>query len=222
MKQFHSLLLKTFANSFGGAFFIEDDSVHCSYDWITSVNGFIGIYCSYEELNCYNLDLPACFTDLKDNINISFSANSAMAGSAIFGGEIDGTVSNLDLNLYIDGERYIPRVGDLFHYLINVNIDDTNNGSSISSNPNRLCGCVNGQPDCSDPYSPFEERVYPGQTVEVSLLAVGQRNGTVPSAMYDPDNGATFGDLQQRIDHTTCTELKYTIFSRKQTEILKI
>ena len=147
-----------------------------------------------------------------------------MAGSAIFGGEIDETV--LNIRFYYTEEQY-PTIGDLFHYLINVNIDDTNNGSSISSNPNRICGCINGQPDCSDPHSPFEESVYPGQTVEVSLVAVGQRNGTVPSAttaMYDPDDGATFGDLQnaQRIDHPTCTELKYTIFSRKQTETLKI
>ena len=213
------------ANSFGGAIFIEDESVHCSYAWSTSVNGFIGFHGSYEELYCFDLDLPACFTDLKDNINISFSANSAMAGSAIFGGEIDGTVSNL--YLIINGVLYSPRIGDLLRYLINVNIDDTNNGSSISSNPNRICGCVNGQPDCSVPDSPYEVSVYPGQTVGVSLVAVGQRNGTVPStttAMYDPDNGATFGDLQstQRIDHTTCTELNYTLFSRRQTETLKI
>ena len=219
--------VENIATSFGGAIFVEDNSVHCSYDW--NVNGFIGINGPTEYECSYLPDLPQCINSklasFKDKINISFSSNSAMAGSVIFGGEIDETVLNIRF-YYFEAEEY-PTIGDLFHYLINVNIDDTNNGSSISSNPNRICGCINGQPDCSDPHSPFEESVYPGQTVGVSLVAVGQRNGTVPSAttaMYDPDNGATFGDLQnaQRIDHPTCTELKYTIFSRKQTETLKI
>ena len=49
------------------------------------------------------------------------------------------------------------------------NLDGTNNGSAI---PNRICGCVNGQPDCSDPPSPYEVSVYPGQTVGVLLLLV--------------------------------------------------
>ena len=112
----------------------------------------------------------------------------------------------------------------LFSRITKVN---TNNESKMSSNPNRICKCINGQPDCSDPPSPYEVSVYPGQTVGVSLVAVGQRNGIVPSpttAQYDPDDGATFRDLQstQRTHHTTCTELNYTIFSRKQTETFKI
>ena len=119
---------------------------------------------------------------------------------------------------------FTTTVGDLFQYfIINVNINDSNAQPTISSNPNRICGCIKGQPDCSDPPSPYEVSVYPGQTVGVSLVAVGQRNGAVPSAtsaVYDHDNGATFGDLQnaQRLDHTTCSELNYTIFSRKATE----
>ena len=217
------------ANSFGGAIFVEDNSVHCSYDW--NVNGFIGFNGPTEYECSYLPDLPRCINStlasFKDKINISFSSNSAMAGSAIFGGEIDETVSNIrfyDPNL--EAEEY-PTIGDIFQYLIHVNIDDTNNGSIISSTPNHVCGCINDQPDCSDPHSPYEISLYPGQTVWVSLVAVGQRKGTVPSAttaMYDPDNGATFGDLQnaQKIDHPTCTELKYTIFSRKQSETLKI
>ena len=216
------------AASFGGAIYIEDNSVHCSYDW--NINGFIGINDS-TEYDCSKADsaLPSCFkTELasfKDKINLAFSGNSATAGSAIFGGGIDEAITNLMFNIpYISGNRVTTTVGDLFHYLFSVSI---NAQTTISSNPNRICGCVNGQPDCSDPPSPYEVSVYPGQTVGVSLVAVGQRNGAVPSAttaIYDLDDGATFGDLQsaQRIDHTTCTELNYTVFSRKQTETFKI
>ena len=227
------------ATSFGGAIYIEDNSVHCSYHW--NINGFIGIYDSTgrNRYSCSKADsdLPSCFkteiATFKDKINLAFSGNSATAGSAIFGGEIDGSITNIMFynfaytHLAIIFNTFTTTVGDMFQYLFSVSINDSNAQTTISSNPNRICGCVNGQPDCSDTPSPYEVTVYPGQTVGVSLVAVGQRNGTVPSAttaIYDPDNGATFGDLQstQRIDHTTCSELNYTIFSRKQTETFKI
>ena len=211
--------VENIATSFGGAIFVEDSSVHCSYDW--NVNGFIGFYGPTEYECDYLFDLPWCFnsefSSFKDKINISFSSNSAMAGSAIFGGEIDETVSNIRF-YYYEFEEY-PTIGDLFNYLININIDDTNSGSSISSTPNHVCRCINGQPDCSDPHSPYEVSVYPGQTVGVSLVSVGQRNGMVPStitAQYVSDDGATFRDFQStQTSNPTCTELYYTIFSQK-------
>ena len=216
------------ANSFGGAIFVEDNSVHCSYDW--NVNGFIGINGPTEYYCNYLPDLPRCINSklasFKDKINISFSSNSAMAGSAIFGGEIDETVSNIRFYIpYLEAEEY-PTIGDLFQYLIHVNIDDTNNGSIISSTPNHVCGCINDQPNCTDPHSSFEVSLYPGQTVGVSLVAVGQRNGTVPStitAQYVSDDGATFRDFQStQTSNPTCTELYYTIFSQKETEVIKL
>ena len=217
------------AASFGGAIYIEDNSVHCSYDW--NINGFFGINHSTESIYCSKADsdLPSCFkTELasfKDKISLAFSGNSATAGSAIFGGEIDEAITNI--MFYSVNNTFTTTVADLFQYLFRVSINESNAQPTISSNPNRICGCINDLPDCSDPPSPYEVTVYPGQTVGVSLVAVGQRNGAVPSAttaIYDPDDGATFRDLQstQRIDHTTCTELNYTIISRKQTETFKI
>ena len=121
---------------------------------------------------------------------------------------------------------YTATVADVLFYLFKISIDNTNNGSIVSSNPNRICRCINGQPDCSDPPSPYEVCMYPGQTVGVSLVAVGQRNGTVPAtitAQYDPDDGATFGDLQStQKSSTTCSELRYTILSRRKTEEVKL
>ena len=235
--------VKNRADSYGGAIYIEEDSVHCSYDWDN--NGFFQtyrenvIYCS--NISIYDVYDYESLQSKIDIILFSFSGNSAVAGSAIFGGAIDETILNdVSVSVIIEDRNWRhnitynitfifhnPTVARFLFKIFPANIDDTNNGSTISSNPNRICGCVNGQPDCSDPPSPYEVTVYPGQTVGVSLVAVGQRNGAVPAtttAQYDPDNGATFADLQsiQRIDHTTCTELHYTILSRKQTETFKI
>ena len=85
---------------------------------------------------------------VRDSFNdISFYNNSAIVGigSAIFVGEINETISNMhfyrcNINT-IKLESYQPTVDDLFHFLINVNIDDTNNAGSyniISSNPNSI------------------------------------------------------------------------------------
>ena len=219
------------AASFGGAIYIEDNSVHCSYDWI--INGFIGIYDSTgrNEYLCWEADsdFPSCFNtslaSFKDKINLAFSGNSATAGSAIFGGEIDEAITNIMFAIY-GVDTFNTTVADLFQYLFSVSINESNAQPTISSKPNRICGCINGQPDCSDTPPPYEVTVYPGQTVGVSLVAVGQRNRTVPSAitaLYDPDDGATFGDLQStQKSNTLCSELRYTILSSRKTEEVKI
>ena len=219
------MFVENAAHSFGGAIY-EDSAVQCSYDW--KINGFLGVYDSLEESSyyCYYYDLPSCLLQIVSlyHINVSFSGNSANAGSVLFGQNIDKTLSNVRFTREI--ETYSTTVADLLFYLFKIDIDDTNNGSKISSLPNHICRCINGQPDCSDPPSSYNVTVYPGQTVGVSLAAVGQRNGTVPAtitAQYDPDDGATFGDLQATQTSTaTCSELHYTIFSRKKTEIVNL
>ena len=230
------------AISFGGAMYIEDSSAHCSYDWNDGI--FLRFYLSSDILYPSSETVLRYLSSMNTGL-FDFSGNSAMAGSVIYGGDIDNAELHVQLvftgtdhdcmftynnyeykdnNIYCYAEFGYTVGQVLFSSITEVN---TNNGSIISSNPNRICKCINGQPDCSDPPSPYEVGVYPGQTVGVSLVAVGQRNGTVPSAttaVYDPDDGATFGDLQstQRIDHTTCTEFNYTIISRKLTETFKI
>ena len=194
------------ANSFGGAIYIEDYRAYCSNDF--NVNGFLA------------------FAGNPNQQHLSFSGNSAVAGSVIFGGEIETIESKLAVTP--PGEehpRYIT-VEKLLFNVLKVNVHDNNNGSTISSNPNHICRCINGQPDFSDPPSPYEVTVYPGQTAKIPLVAVGQRNGTIPAtitAQYVSDDGATFGNLQStQSTNTTCTELHYTIFSRKQTETIKL
>ena len=75
--------------------------MHCIFD--LTLNGFLGMYDSDKRSSytCYesDQDLPYCFHGIENaiKINISFSGNSAVAGSAIFGQEIDKTLSKLML-----------------------------------------------------------------------------------------------------------------------------
>ena len=216
--------VENIANNQGGAIFYEDNAIHCSYDW--DIIGFIQLYVYWNfGYSCVGpYPEPYSFGRCKVYFKIHFahfSGNSAQAGSVIFGGEIDKTLVLVN-NMHL--EDFNITVGHLLD--ITTSTDNSNSGSLFSSNPKRICRCINGQPDCSDPPSPHELSVYPGQTVGVSLVAVGQRNGIVPStinAVYDPDDGATFGYLQSTQKSTTaCTELRYTIFSAKVVETIKI
>ena len=88
--------VENFARSFGGAIY-EDSAVQCSHDW--KINGILGVY-DLSPHNCYydsDSDLPSCFREIASlyNISISFSGNSAVAGSVLFGQEIDKTLSNV-------------------------------------------------------------------------------------------------------------------------------
>ena len=64
----------------------------------------------------------------------------------------------------------------------------------------------------------IERQVYPGETFQVSVIALGQRNGTVPSTVSTIYLGT--GDLPPSQYHqqvnNTCTKLNYTVRSLSQ------
>ena len=83
----------------------------------------------------------------------------------------------------------------------------------------------------------FPRKVYPGETIQFSVVAIGQRNGTLPSTVrskissknsgFETANanpaGAHLRDsqyLQQASN--TCTKLNYTVFSLHQNVFIKL
>ena len=108
--------------------------------------------------------------------------------------------------------------GEVFD-MISLTYPDYNVASKISSGPFRICPSVNNKPAFSDKIEIIVYTVYPGETFQFSVVAVGQRNRTVPSTVrniVDKDNG--IGKLQnhQYLQHYTCTKLNYTVFSLSQ------
>ena len=73
-----------------------------------------------------------------------------------------------------------------------------------------------GTIDCFYEYD-CPRTVYPGETIQVSVVAVGQRHGTVPSrvvSIIDQDsNRGYLPDCQhlQQVNNM-CTKLNYTVF----------
>ena len=104
-------------------------------------------------------------------MQLVFENNSAGdAGSVLYGGAIDNCELT-DLNSYNSGEA--------FDMLVHYEDDDTT--SSISSDPFRICLCEGNNPNLHNSSKTFF--IYPGETFQVSVAAVGQRDGIVPAAV---------------------------------------
>ena len=57
--------------------------------------------------------------------------------------------------------------------------------SPISSAPSRVCICTsNGMPDCLTVFDSVKQAVYPGQTINISAVVVGQEFGTVVGSVF--------------------------------------
>lgn len=50
--------------------------------------------------------------------------------------------------------------------------------SAVSSNPTRVCVCINEAPNCN--VTLYNVTANPGETIQIPVVAVGQRVGTVP------------------------------------------
>ena len=131
------------------------------------------------------------------------------AGSVLYGGVIDNCKLTHGLDSYSSGE--------VFDMIVHNNDTYYNTTSKISTGPIQICPCENNLPDCiKERHVPHS--VYPGETFQFPVVAVGQRNGTVNSNVISSiDQNKDLGHLpdSQYLQKTknTCTDLNYTIFS---------
>ena len=127
------------------------------------------------------------------------------AESVLYGGAIDNC-NIIGLDSYDSGAAF----NMLFH------IEDDNTNSTISSDPFHICPCENNHSDCtvSEYYVPYV--VYPGETFQVSVVAAGQRDGTVPStvrSITDQLEGKVLDYQYLQQANNTCTKLNYTVLN---------
>ena len=180
-----------------------------------NLGGAIFVYDANPRIYC-NKDIPKeeCFFQLPGHkmshgieMQLFFKNNSAdTAGSVLYGGTIDNcTLTGLDS--YNSGE--------VFDILFQYECDNTT--SSISSDPFRICPCENNLPDCSK--SDKMLSVYPGESYQVSVATVGQRNGIVPANVTSMDRDTL--PCSQIVQPTTraCTTLSYTVDPKQKVSL---
>ena len=141
------------------------------------------------------------------NVGLYFDNNiAADAGADLHGGSIDDCIlSNIPTMSRECSD--CPTSGDVFDDLTSSNIT-----LDISSDPLYVCTCKYNATDCSGSYIP--EPVYPGATLEIPLIAHGQRNGTTVAVIQviNTSNIIQGTESIQNINES-CTTLRYTIRS---------
>ena len=95
--------------------------------------------------------------------------------------------------------------------------------SPISSAPSRVCICTsNGMPDCLTVFDSVKQAVYPGQTINISAVVVGQEFGTVVGSVFaqflQVSNAPQLDSWQYTQDVTKdeCRQLHFSIYSKPQ------
>ena len=205
--------------SLGGAIYVYDN-IPISYCPSTRYSSTSESYVPTEE--CF-FQLPG--QNLPNGIDVQFvfKNNSAdVAGSVLYGGTID----NCNLN-----GIYPYSSGTVFDMLVHIEDDNTN--SNISSLPLHICPCTNNFPNCSS-YFRYNHRhnhhynhprtVYPGDMFQVSVVAVGQRDGTVPSRVISTVEDTSLLDSQYWLQQAknTCTTFNYSVFSLSQSVAINL
>ena len=186
------------AGQYGGAVFIADDPfMYCSFaaDW--NLWG-----------QCF-FQLPGWDENATSICCITANNTAGKAGGVLYGGMID--------RCRLTPATHHP--GQVFDEIFDI----TEHSSIISSDPYQICPCSNDQPDCSTHSTNIT--VYPGETFLVPVVAIGQRNGTVPAIVKSSlsDKQSKLGSLQRAQSvNNICTPLQYTIYSNSNKETMTL
>ena len=178
-----------------------------------AVNFGGGIYAEFE---CSQA-IPPCFFGSDENISsVVLSNNTASkSGSAVYGGSIDYCFTS-GRSILIHNKHL--KFDDLFNYTVS---DHSKNYSVIASDPYEVCFCPQRGKGCTYNHT-NSTTVYPGQTIIVKVVLIGQRYGTAPGVVLASTNNSNFSidDLQKSqatsTGQQTCSKLKYTIYSSQK------
>ena len=209
----HVYFISNSAAITGGAIKIAEHNplTYCIYSAATSFDAtssecFFQIQNQTEDWNYYTAtEFKAIIEEL--NIGIYFDNNSAVeAGADLHGGSVNNCA--FDNIVTVSNEcTYCPTSGEVFD-----DITSSGNTPIVSSDPLNICTCKNKLIDCSGSY--FPEPVYPGSTLEVPVIAHGQRNGTTSAVVKVVDTPSIFQGTQNTQNvNNNCTTLRYTIHS---------
>ena len=192
----HIYFLNNHATNIGGVFYITSNNIH--------------VYLSYYPHHV--VSKSTCFLTTegsRSQTRFTFANNSAGKGGDI--------LYRPHATFGLDGQW------NCLESFKNISNISQNGLSLISSDPLRLCLCNGtGQPNCLVVIDPTPHTVYPGQTINISAVVVGQDFETVAgSAVAQFLHGGSLPQLksEQKVQGVTqqgCNNLYYTIFSQSE------
>ena len=158
--------------------------------------------------------------------SLHFIHNSAgQGGDVLYGG-------NLRMECVTESYICTDTCLNLFQTISSIT-SATTSLSDISSDPSRVCLCdLNGTPNCSSVYDTHS--LYPGQTISISAVVVGQDFGTVRGSVFaqfisvNPllnETGSPqikSGQVTQESSQLQCNVLNYTVMSSLSNETVTL
>ena len=203
------------AINYGGVFYITTEE---SYQTSMSLQDIIQI----SQNDYYDIDgslvisRAECFVRVegsRSHARLTFFNNTAgKGGDVLYGGLVA---------LGYDGDW------NCLHSFKNISDMSQQSGLSlISSTPSRVCLCnETGQPDCLTVADHTTHVMYPGQTITIPAVVVGQDFGTVTGSMFAQFLHTPYTtdsvDMEQiqysiAVENSHCSNLEYTIFSQRE------
>ena len=164
-----------------------------------------------------------CFLKVEDKSKMArliFKNNTAnQGGDVLYGGSLGRACTGNSSNKY--------RCNSCLQVFRNVSKISPKTLSSITSDPSRVCYCINGssKPNCFVLFH-FKFSLYSGQSITISAVVVGQDFGTVAGSVYahflpemEKDSSVALGEKEesQGVRQHSCNNLTYTILSHSQT-----
>ena len=169
--------------------------------------------------NFCGINFKRCFFQIQTHsvkVYFIFKNNSAtVSGNVLYGGWIEECL----FEAHDEAKKY--NFYDISYISDSIG---ANNLTTIASDPYKICPCMNGTLQCSTK-SVALPPMYPGQAFIVSVIAVGQEHGTVPSSVVaslgKSNASVKLGQISQTTA-ATCTSLIYTLFSQNKNENLSL
>ena len=155
-------------------------------------------------------------------ISVDFINNTAFeAGDAMYGTPVDAEVCISVTALYIEVPKSVP-IQNLQCSDSMLNFTQQIGSSIVASAADRVCFCEHDRHNCNRNYQSLE--AFPGQDFTISVVAVGQRDGTVPGVIHAKTKStATISEFQEsQATRRYCTDVTYTVFSSNPLEIIEL
>ena len=194
------------AINYGGVFYIETEG---SYGTSMSLQDIVASLDRGTQIT----SRTECFVHLEGSrsyARLTFINNTAGRGGDVLYGGLVALGYDRDWNCLLSFK----------------NISDMSQQSGlslISSAPSRVCLCnETRQPDCLTVADPTTRVIYPGETITISAVVVGQDFGTVAGSVFaqflHTTDSVRMEQKQENIavEHSQCSHLEYTIFSRSE------
>ena len=209
--QYSIKLVGNVANMKGGGLFIKD----ITYSGVCASNSSFHYRkrteCFFQTL--YN-DEDASESENKQHI--VFKNNSAVLGSALYGGLLDRCTVNPSADIYnqtIYSTRLNHLIDAITYFKKESGIDTFQTDDRIASDAVRVCFCQDTMPNCS--YNPTPIYAKKGEKFSLTVVAVNQINHTVNATVVSTlliEN--TLGEGQQlQSTYSGCTNLTFNISS---------